>query len=111
MRRPLTVAKTPIDEVIDTDRQLTRLVFAHMAGAAGWLVFGTLVGLYLSLKFIWPDMDAVSWLGFGDCDRFTPTRCSGAGRHMGWLAWRCTLCRARAGDISSAIDWAGSRWD
>ena len=65
MRRPLTVAKTPIDEVIDTDRQLTRLVFAHMAGAAGWLVFGTLVGLYLSLKFIWPDMDAVSWLGFG----------------------------------------------
>jgi cytochrome c oxidase cbb3-type subunit 1 len=65
MRRPLTVAKAPIDELIDTEHQLTRLVFAYLAGAAFWLVVGTLVGLYLSLKFIWPDLDTVSWLSFG----------------------------------------------
>ncbi len=65
MRRPLTVAKAPIDERIDSDHQLTRLVFGFLAASAWWLVFGTLVGLYLSLKFLWPDMDAVSWLGFG----------------------------------------------
>lgn len=67
MRRPLTVAtaKAPIDELIDDDRQLTHLVFGYLAGAAGWLLFGTLVGLYLSLKFIWPDIDGASWLSFG----------------------------------------------
>ena len=47
-RRQLTVAKSPIDEVIDADHRLTRLVFAYLAGAVFWLVFGTLVGLYLT---------------------------------------------------------------
>lgn len=65
MRRPLTVAKAPIDEIIDTDQQLTRLVFAFMVASAVWLVIGTLVGLYLSLKFLWPDLEDVSWLTFG----------------------------------------------
>lgn len=65
MRRPLTVAKAPIDEIIDADHRLTRLVFAFLVVSAGWLVLGTLVGLYLSLKFLWPDLDDVSWLTFG----------------------------------------------
>ena len=65
MRRPLTVAKAPIDEVIDADHQLTRLVFAFITASAVWLVFGTLVGLYLSLKFRWPEIDHVPWLTFG----------------------------------------------
>jgi cytochrome c oxidase cbb3-type subunit 1 len=64
-RRPLAVAKAPIDELIDDDHGLTALVFGYLAVAAGWLVFGTLVGLYLSLKFVWPELDGVSWLSFG----------------------------------------------
>lgn len=65
MRRPLTVGKSSVDEVIAADAQLKRLVFAHLAGSAGWLLFGTLLGLYLSLKFIWPDFGIASWLSFG----------------------------------------------
>ena len=65
MRRPLTVSKTSIDEVIDADRRLTRLVFAHLVTATFWLVFGTLLGLYLSLKYVWPDLGVASFLSFG----------------------------------------------
>lgn len=65
MRRPLTVTKASIDEVIDTDRRLTHLVFVYLLGATWWLVFGTAVGLYLSFKFIWPEIDAAAVLSFG----------------------------------------------
>jgi cytochrome c oxidase cbb3-type subunit 1 len=65
VRRQLTVAKSPIDEVIDADHRLTRLVFAYVAGAVFWLIFGTMIGLYLSVKFVWPELDNVSWLSFG----------------------------------------------
>jgi cytochrome c oxidase cbb3-type subunit 1 len=64
-RRPLTVSKASIDEVIDADRRLTRLVFAHVLGATVWLVFGTLVGWYVSLKFLWPDLGVASYLSVG----------------------------------------------
>lgn len=65
VRRPLTVSKTSIDEVIDADRRLTHLVFAHLIGATSWLFVGTLVGLYLSLKFVWPDFGVASFLSVG----------------------------------------------
>lgn len=63
--RPLTVAKTRVDEIIDADHRLTHLVYAYLACATVWLVFGTLVGEYLGLKFAWPDLGVASWLSFG----------------------------------------------
>jgi cytochrome c oxidase cbb3-type subunit 1 len=50
---------------VETDDQLIRLVLAHIAVAACWLIFGTLIGQYLGMKFVWPDMDHVEWLSFG----------------------------------------------
>ena len=36
-----------------------------MSAAVVWLIFGTLVGQYVGMKFVWPEMDSVSWLSFG----------------------------------------------
>ncbi len=63
--RPLTVAKARVDEVIDADHRLTRLVYAYLVCATAWLVFGTLIGEYLGLKFAWPELGVASWLSFG----------------------------------------------
>jgi cytochrome c oxidase cbb3-type subunit I len=65
LRHSLTVAKSTIDEVIDADRRLTRLVYWYLASATAWLVVGTLIGVYLSLKFLWPDLGGIAALGFG----------------------------------------------
>ena len=50
---------------VETDDQLILLVLAHIVVAAFWLIFGTLIGQYLGMKFVWPDMDHVEWLSFG----------------------------------------------
>src|ERR1041384_478383 len=63
--RALAVEKTRIDEVIDADRGLTRLVYGFVASGTIWLVFGTLIGEYLALKFVWPDLGVAPWLSFG----------------------------------------------
>jgi cytochrome c oxidase cbb3-type subunit I len=63
--RPLVVPKTRVDPVADTDTAWVRLVFSYVASATVWLVFGTLVGEYLGIKFVTPDIDHVSWLSFG----------------------------------------------
>lgn len=63
--RPLTVAKARIDEIIDVDHRLTRLVYGYLACATAWLVFGTLIGEYLGLKFAWPELGVAPWLSFG----------------------------------------------
>lgn len=63
--RPLTVAKARIDEIIDADHRLTRLVYVYLACATAWLVFGTLIGEYLGLKFAWPELGVTPWLSFG----------------------------------------------
>ena len=63
--RPLAVGKTAIEEVIDVDQELTRLIVAFAGASAVWLVFGTLVGLYIALKFVWPDLGVSSVLAFG----------------------------------------------
>lgn len=36
-----------------------------MGAAVFWLVFGTTIGQYLGMKFVWPELDSVSWLSFG----------------------------------------------
>lgn len=63
--RPLAAAKTPVREVMDADHRLTRLVFCYLASATAWLVFGTLVGEYIGLKFAWPDLGTAPWLSVG----------------------------------------------
>ncbi len=45
--------------------ELQRVVVAYLGASVFWLVFGTLVGEYLGLKFVWPDLDNISWLSFG----------------------------------------------
>src|SRR5690606_16778525 len=49
---------------IETEEKLIHLVVAHIVAAAFWLIFGTLVGQYVGMKFVWPDMDHIEWLSF-----------------------------------------------
>lgn len=44
---------------------LKKTVVYYLGASIFWLVFGTFVGEYLGFKFIWPELDAVSWLSFG----------------------------------------------
>lgn len=62
---PLTDEKKMGKIKVETDDQLIRLILAHIVVAAFWLIFGTLIGQYLGMKFVWPDMDHVEWLSFG----------------------------------------------
>ena len=63
--RRVTAAKSSIDEVVDADPRLIRLVFWYAASATFWLVAGTAVGEFLGLTFIWPEIASTSWLSFG----------------------------------------------
>jgi cytochrome c oxidase cbb3-type subunit 1 len=63
--RPLTVAKSKAENLIDASGESTRLIFWYIVCSAGWLVFGTLIGEYMGLKFIWPDLGVEPWLSFG----------------------------------------------
>jgi cytochrome c oxidase cbb3-type subunit 1 len=65
VQRPLTVEKAKAEERIDTSPRSVKLIFTLIALSAFWLVFGTLVGEYLGLKFVWPELDSISWLSFG----------------------------------------------
>lgn len=65
VERPVVPAKTKIDEFIDEDSRLTKIIYSYLVSATAWLIFGTLVGLYLALRFIYPDFGVVSWLSFG----------------------------------------------
>lgn len=50
---------------LEVPRELQQLVTWYLGAATFWLVFGTLVGEYLGLKFVFPDLDGLSWLSFG----------------------------------------------
>ena len=62
---PMIEEKKSLQLFKTTDPSLSRLVMAFLAAAAFWLLFGTTVGQYLGMKFIWPEMDSVAWLSFG----------------------------------------------
>ncbi len=47
-----------------TDPELKKIVIAFISASAFWLIFGTVVGEFAALKFIWPELDHVSWLSF-----------------------------------------------
>lgn len=50
---------------IETPSELKKIIGYYLGAATFWLVFGTLIGEYLGLKFVWPDLDKFSWLSFG----------------------------------------------
>lgn len=50
---------------METPKPLRNLMIWYLGAAVFWLVFGTLVGQYVGMKFIWPEMDQISWLSFG----------------------------------------------
>lgn len=51
--------------LLETAPELKKLIMWYLGASAFWLLFGTLVGEFLGLKFIWPSLDHVSWLSFG----------------------------------------------
>lgn len=50
---------------IETPVELKKLVIYYIGAATVWLVLGTLVGQYLGMKFVWPEMDHQAALSFG----------------------------------------------
>src|SRR5690606_40514273 len=62
---PMVAEKKEPPLLKTTDPQLSRLVIAFVAASAFWLLLGTSVGQYLGMKFIWPEIDKISWLSFG----------------------------------------------
>ena len=63
--RPLAVPKVRVEPVADSDAAWVQLVFSYVSWATAWLVVGTLVGEYVGIKFVLPDIDHVPWLSFG----------------------------------------------
>ncbi|MBZ0072845.1 MAG: cbb3-type cytochrome c oxidase subunit I [Gammaproteobacteria bacterium] len=63
--RPLVVGKARIESTIESDTAWTRLIYVYLAFSTLWLLVGTLVGAYLSIKFTAPDVDHIHWLSFG----------------------------------------------
>ncbi|MDX1363323.1 MAG: cbb3-type cytochrome c oxidase subunit I [Arenibacter latericius] len=54
---------TPI--ALETPEPLKKIVIYYLGAAVFWLVFGTLIGQYVGMKFVWPEMDSQPWLSFG----------------------------------------------
>lgn len=50
---------------IDTPTELKNIVLWFIGASAFWLIFGTTIGQYVGMKFVWPEMDKISWLSFG----------------------------------------------
>ncbi len=62
---PFFDEKKRTDLSLDTPHPLKKVITWYLGAAVFWLVFGTLVGQYVGMKFVWPDMDSLSWLSFG----------------------------------------------
>jgi len=50
---------------IETSKELKEIIIWYLSAAVFWLVFGTFIGQYIGMKFVWPEMDSSSWLSFG----------------------------------------------
>ncbi|RDK89185.1 cbb3-type cytochrome c oxidase subunit I [Marinirhabdus gelatinilytica] len=64
-KNPLFDEKARSTIKIKISEELKQIVIWYIGASAFWLIFGTLVGQYLGMKFIWPEMDTSSWLSFG----------------------------------------------
>jgi cytochrome c oxidase cbb3-type subunit 1 len=63
--KPLVDEKKRAKVLIETPNDLKKIVFYYLGAAVFWLIFGTLIGQYAGMKFVWPDMEHISWLSFG----------------------------------------------
>ena len=50
---------------LETDQDLIKIVITYIGASAFWLVLGTFIGQYIGMKFVWPEIDSISWLSFG----------------------------------------------
>lgn len=50
---------------INVSPEMKKLVSSYVGASVFWLIFGTFIGLYLSLKFVYPEIDSQPWLSFG----------------------------------------------
>lgn len=57
--------KKMLHKAIAIPEPLKKIVIAYLAASVCWLVFGTLIGQYVGMKFVWPEMDSQPWLSFG----------------------------------------------
>lgn len=64
-RNPLVDEKKRTKLDLETPDELKKIVIWYLGAAVFWLVFGTAVGQYVGMKFVWPEMDSISWLSFG----------------------------------------------
>lgn len=55
--------KPPIN--LETPETLKKIIIYYLGAAVVWLLFGTFIGQYVGMKFVWPEMDHQSWLSFG----------------------------------------------
>ncbi len=62
---PLFDEKVSSTIQIEISPSLKKIVIYYLGASIFWLVFGTFIGEYLGMKFIWPELDHVSWLSFG----------------------------------------------
>jgi cytochrome c oxidase cbb3-type subunit I len=62
---PIVDEKKKSSWVIEISPNLKQIVIWYLGASVVWLVFGTLVGQYVGMKFIWPEMDPASFLSFG----------------------------------------------
>src|SRR5690606_5137467 len=62
---PLVDEKKITSIYIETREPLKKIVIWYLGAAITWLLFGTLIGQYAGMKFLWPEIDSVSWLSFG----------------------------------------------
>lgn len=64
-KNPLFDEKTRSTATVEISKELREIIVWYLGAAVFWLIFGTLVGQYLGMKFVWPEMDNTSWLSFG----------------------------------------------
>lgn len=62
---PLVDEKKTSKIYIETPKPLKKLVIWYLGTSIFWLIFGTLIGQYVGMKFVWPEMETISWLSFG----------------------------------------------
>jgi cytochrome c oxidase cbb3-type subunit 1 len=62
---PLFDEKKKSGPSLQIPNELSRLIVWYLGAAVFWLVFGTAIGQYLGMKFVWPELDGISWLSFG----------------------------------------------
>lgn len=64
-KNPLFDEKSKSSSTVQISEELKEIIIWYLSAAAFWLIFGTLVGQYIGMKFVWPEMDNISWLSFG----------------------------------------------